>query len=315
MTTPVRDDAAVAASSRPGVAGGDGVGRPGTSRRRRGGGARGSHASSSRGVAPAAPPLSAGAGLGLGLAVLWLSLLVLLPLAAVIATAAAGGWDGVVRVLTQPQTVAAIRLTLEQAALVTVVNAVMGTAIAWVLVRDRFPGRRVLDVVIDVPFALPTVVAGLVLLALYGPQSPLGVDIANTKVAVAFALAFVTLPFVVRTVQPVLETLDRSAEDAARSLGASGWTVFRRIVLPALAPAIAAGAALSFARGVAEYGSLVLISGNLAMRTEVASVRMLGYIEGGDMAAAAVVATFLLAISLAVTLGLGLFNRVGGRRG
>lgn len=266
-------------------------------------------------AAAPAPRLSTGAGLGLGVAVLWLSVLVLLPLAAVVAAAAAGGGEGVVRVLTQPQTLAAIRLTLVQAALVTALNVVTGTVIAWVLVRDRFRGRRALEVLIDIPFALPTVVAGLVLLSLYGPRSPLGVDVANTQTAVALALAFVTLPFVVRTVQPVLENLDRDAEDAARSLGASQWTVVRRIVLPALAPAIAAGAALSFARGVSEYGALVLIAGNLAMRTEVASVRILGYIEGGDIAAAAVVATALLAVSLAVTLSLSLVRTSASRRG
>ncbi|WP_082096633.1 sulfate ABC transporter permease subunit CysT [Demequina gelatinilytica] len=298
MTLSLVDDAARAASST----------RPGGAER------RGRMNARRRGTR-AAPPLSVGAGLGLGAAVIWMTVLVLLPLAAVVAEAAAGGWSEAVRVLTQPQTAAAIRLTLVQAALVTVIDVVMGTAIAWVLVRDRFWGRRLIDVIIDIPFALPTVVAGLVLLALYGPQGPTPVDVANTRVAVTFALAFVTLPFVVRAVQPVLETLDRDVEDAARSLGADGLTVFGRIVLPALAPAIATGAALAFARGVAEYGSLVLISGNLAMRTEVASVRILGYIEGGDLAAAAVVATVLLAVSLAVTLLLGAIGRVGGRRG
>lgn len=290
-----RDDAGVATASSPARGG----------RHRRRGVGRGDAST---------PALSTGAGLGLGLALLWLSVLVLLPLAAVIATAASGGWEGAVRVLTQPQTLAAIRFTVVQAAGVAALDAVVGTAIAWVLVRDRFRGKAALEVLIDIPFALPTVVAGLVLLALYGPRSPLGIDVANTTWAVTLALAFVTLPFVVRTVQPVLERLDTDVEDAARSLGASGLTVLRRIVLPALAPAIAAGAALAFARGISEYGALVLISGNLAMRTEVASVRILSYIEGGDLAAAAVVATVLLAISLAVTLTLGVLarRRTGG---
>jgi sulfate/thiosulfate transport system permease protein len=154
-----------------------------------------------------------------------------------------------------------------------------------------------------------------VLLALYGPKSPIGVDVANTRRAVFLAFAFVTLPFIVRTVQPVLEELDPEVEEAAASLGASRFTTFRRIVLPALAPAIAAGAALSFARAVSEYGSLVLLSGNLANRTEAASVRILGFIEGDDQAAAAAIATTLLLISLVVIVLLDLIQRRVSRRG
>ncbi|SDU66186.1 sulfate transport system permease protein [Jiangella alkaliphila] len=254
-------------------------------------------------------------GLGLGVALLWFSLLVLIPLAAVVATAAAGGWDGFWRAVTNEQTAAAIRLTVGTALLVTVVNVVMGTLIAWVLVRDRFPGQRALEVLIDVPFALPTIVAGLVLLSLYGPDSPLGVDVANTRAAVFLAFLFVTLPFVVRTVQPVLAELDREVEEAAASLGASRLTTFRRIILPALAPAIAAGAALSFARGVSEYGSLVLLSGNLPMQTEVTSVRILSSIENDSLDNAAAVATVLLAISFAVIVALDVIQRRVGRRG
>ena len=157
-----------------------------------------------------------------------------------------------------------------------------------------------LEVLIDIPFALPTIVAGLVLLSLYGPDSPLGVDIANTRPAVFLAFLFVTLPFVVRTVQPVLAELDREVEEAAASLGASRFTTFRRIVLPSLTPAIAAGAALSFARAVSEYGSLVLLSGNLPFQTEVTSVRILSSIENDNLGGAAAVATVLLVISFAV---------------
>ena len=202
-----------------------------------------------------------------------LSILVFIPLIAVVVTATENGWSGFWRAITNEQTAAAIRLTVGSAVLVTIVNVVMGTAIAWVLVRDQFVGKPALEVLIDLPFALPTIVAGLVLLSLYGPESPLGVNIANTRPAVFLAFLFVTLPFVVRTVQPVLAELDRDAEEAAASLGASRLTTFRRIVLPALTPAIAAGAALSFARAVSEYGSLVLLSGNLPLRTEVTSVR------------------------------------------
>jgi sulfate transport system permease protein len=162
---------------------------------------------------------------------------------------------------------------------------------------------------------LPTIVAGLVLLSLYGPQSPLGVDVANTRLAVFLALAFVTLPFVVRTTQPVLEALERDVEEAAASLGAGRLTTFRRVILPALAPAIAAGAALSFARGISEYGSLVLLSGNLPNRTEVASVRVLAYLENGNQAAAASVAAILLVVALAVIVGLDVLQRRVARRG
>jgi sulfate/thiosulfate transport system permease protein len=259
--------------------------------------------------------LSTGSGLGIGVAMLWLSLLVLIPLALVVITAGTEGWAGFTETVTNPQTLAAVELTVAQAALVTAVDVVMGTMIAWVLVRDRFVAQRLLDVVIDVPFALPTIVAGLVLLALYGPQSPLGVDVANTRAAVFLALAFVTLPFVVRTVQPVLEELEADVEEAAASLGASRLMTFRRVILPSLTPAIAAGAAMSFARGISEYGSLVLLSGNLPNRTEVASVRVLTYIENGDPTAAAAVATLMLVIAFAVVVLTDLVQGRVARRG
>jgi sulfate transport system permease protein len=259
--------------------------------------------------------LTTASGIGLGVAMLWFSVLVLIPLTAVVVTAAEGGWSNFWAAITNEQTWAAIRLTVLTSAGVTVLNVVMGTVIAWVIVRDQFWGKRVLETLIDIPFALPTIVAGLVLLSLYGPQSPLGVDIANTRVAVFLAFAFVTLPFVVRTVQPVLEELDRDVEAAARSLGASSFTTFRRITLPSLVPAIAAGAALSFARAVSEYGSLVLLSGNLPMRTEVTSVRILSSIENGNLERAAAVATVLLLISLAVLLAIDLLQRAAVRRG
>ena len=256
-----------------------------------------------------------GSALGLGISMIWFSLLVLIPLVAVLIAAAdlglAGFWD----VVSSPQTAAALRLTVVQALGVTLLNVVMGTALAWVLVRDHFWGKRLLDVVIDVPFALPTIVAGLVLLSLYGPNSPLGVNVANTRTAVFLALAFVTLPFVVRTVQPVLETLEHDTEEAAASLGASRFTTFRRVILPSLTPAIAAGAALSFARGISEYGSLVLLSGNLPGRTEVASVRVLTYIENGSKEAAAAVAAILLLVALLVIVALDVLQRRLARRG
>jgi sulfate/thiosulfate transport system permease protein len=254
-------------------------------------------------------------GLGLGVAMIWFSVLVLIPLAAVVVTAADGGWSEFLRTITNDQTAAAIRLTVTQALLVTAVNGVMGTLIAWVLVRDHFVGKRALEVLIDIPFALPTIVAGLVLLSLYGPDSPVGVDIVNTRPAVFVAFLFVTLPFVVRMVQPVLAELDSDVEEAAASLGASRLTTFRRIILPSLAPAIASGAALSFARAVSEYGSLVLLSGNLPFKTEVTSVRALSSIENDNLPAAAAVATLLLAISLVVIVTLDVVQRRVSRRG
>lgn len=262
-----------------------------------------------------ATALTRSSGLGLGVALTWFSLLVLIPLALVVIQSVDGGWEAFRQTLTDPQTAAALRLTVTQALIVTAINVVMGTVIAWVLVRDDFPGKRLLEVVIDIPFALPTIVAGLVLLSLYGPQSPLGVNVANTERAVFLALLFVTLPFVVRTVQPVLLELDKDVEEAAASLGAGRLTTLRRIILPSLAPAITAGAALSFARGISEYGSLVLLSGNLPLKTEVASVRILTYIENGNEAAAASVATVLLLVALAAIALLQILSTWVARRG
>ena len=265
--------------------------------------------------APGPRDLTTSSRVGLGVAVVWFSVLALLPLAAVVLATSDGGWGTFRATLTDPQTAAAISLTLTHALIVTLANMVMGTVIAWVLVRDSFPGKRLLEVLIDIPFALPTIVAGLVLLSLYGPTSPLGVNVANTETSVTLALLFVTLPFVVRTVQPVLAELDQDVEEAAASLGASRTTTLRRVILPSLVPAIASGAALSFARGISEYGSLVLLSGNLPMRTEVASVRILSYLENGDQAAAAAVATLLLAVSLLAIVTLDLIQRKVASRG
>jgi sulfate transport system permease protein len=259
--------------------------------------------------------LTPGSSLGLGIAMVWFSLLVLIPLAAIVATAGDDGWHGYVDTLTNPQSWAAIRLTVGQSLLVTAVNVVMGTMIAWVLVRDRFWGKRLLDLVIDIPFAMPTIVAGLVLLGLYGPDSPLGVNVSNAASSVTLALAFVTLPFIVRTVQPVLAELDADVEEAAASLGANRLTVLRRIVLPSLVPAIAAGAALSFARAISEYGSLVLLSGSLPFHTEVVSVRVYSFIEGGNRTSAAALATIMLAVALAVIVALDVLQRRVARRG
>lgn len=260
-------------------------------------------------------PLTLTSRLGLGVALVWFSVLVLIPLAAVVGAAAAGGWGAFWGTLTDAQTFAALRLTVVEALLVTVANAVLGTIVAWVLVRDQFFGKRILDVVIDIPFALPTIVAGLVLLSLWGPNSPVGVNIVNTQRGIFLALLFVTLPFVVRTVQPVLIELDADVEEAAASLGASRFTTFRRIILPSLVPAIAAGSSLGFARAISEFGSLVLISGNTPYKTEVASLKILKFLEGDNQAGAAAVAVLLLIVAVVTIVALDLISRRVARRG
>lgn len=260
-------------------------------------------------------PRRAGTGVGLGVSVIYLSLVVLFPLAAVTWRGVEGGFGTFWAAVTTPDSWAALKLTLGASALVAVVNVVMGTVIAWVLVRDRFWGKGIVDSVIDLPFALPTIVAGLVLLALYGVASPLHLDLAYTRAGVVVALLFVTLPFVVRTVQPVLEELDTDMEQAAYSLGASQFLTFRRIILPNLLPAMASGAGLAFTRAIAEYGSTVLLSGNLPFQTQVAAVNIIGRIEGDDTASAAAVSTALLIVSFAVLLGLDIVQRWGSRRG
>jgi sulfate transport system permease protein len=240
---------------------------------------------------------------------IYLSVLVLLPVAALLSKASSRGTSGFWRAISSPEAVAAIKLTLVATAIVVVVNAVMGTLIAWMLVRDEFRGKSLVNSVIDLPFALPTIVAGVVLLALYGKNSPIGINVAFTRVAVVLALLFVTLPFVVRSVQPVLLELDYSMEEAASSLGARSGTVLRRIVLPSLAPAIISGVALSFARAVGEFGSLVLITGNVPFKTQVSSVFIYSQIESGDVSGAAAVSVVLLLISFVVLLAMGWFSQ------
>ena len=249
-----------------------------------------------------------GAGaLGLGVATLWLSLIVLLPLAAVVDRSFQDGLDTFWTSVSSRQAVAALRFTLLISLLVTVINVVMGTLTAWVLVRDDFVGKRAVNALIDLPFALPTIVAGLTLLAVYGNA------IAFTKWAVLLALLFVTLPFVVRAVQPVLIEADREMEQAAYSLGASRPTTFRRIVLPNLTPAIVSGAALAFARAVGEFGSVVLISGNRPFDTQVASVYAYKQLESDNLTGAAAVSVVLLGLSLLVLLALRMIEARGVR--
>jgi len=247
--------------------------------------------------------------LGPGITALYMGLIVLIPIAALIWQSLAGGLDEFVKAITSPPALAAIQVTFVASFVVVIINAVVGTLIAFVLVRDEFPGKSIVDGLIDLPFALPTIVAGLTLVTLYGPRSPFGINIAYTAPAIVIALLFVTLPFVVRSVQPVLKELDREMEEAAASLGASGPVALRRIVLPNVMPAILTGAALAFARSLGEFGSVVLISGNIPYRTEVASVYIYGQVEADRPSAAAAVSVFLLVASLAVLVTFDVIRR------
>ena len=246
---------------------------------------------------------------GPALAVTYLSLLVLLPVAALITNAFSDGWSTFWAAVTQPEAVAALELTLVLALIVAVVNSIAGLAIAFVLVRDDFRGKAFVSALIDLPFALPTIVAGLTLLALYGANSPFHVDLAGTRLGIAAALLFVTLPFCVRSVQPVLAELDAEIEDAASSLGATRRQVLWRILLPSLLPSVLAGAGLAFARAIGEFGSVVLISGNLPFKTEVASSWIFSLSQSDDLPAASAVSIVLVLIALIVLVAIGWVRR------
>jgi sulfate transport system permease protein len=251
--------------------------------------------------------------IGWGLGTLYLSVIVLLPLGALVSGSLGGGPAAFWKAISTPQALASLELTTASAGSVAVINAIAGTLLAWVLVRDQFRGKAVIDTLIDLPLALPTIVAGLTLLAIYGPHGPLGVSLAYTRASVVLALLFVTLPFVVRTVQPILIDLESRYEEAAATLGASQWTIFRRIVLPALVPGIMTGMALGFARCMGEFGAVVLLSGNVPFSTEVTSVYIYGLVESNAPNAAAAVSVTLMAVSLAVLLALFLVQRWFGR--
>lgn len=253
-----------------------------------------------------------GVGLGRGLVVLYLSVIVMLPLAALTGQAFEDGLAGFWQQVTSPQAVRSLELTFVCSLIVVAINAVFGTIIAWILVRDDFPGKAAVNAVIDLPFALPTIVASLTLLSLYGPESPVGIHIALTHIAVVVALLFVTLPFVVRAVQPLLIEMDREMEEAAASLGAGGFAVFRRIIFPNLLPGIAAGVALAFARALGEFGSVLLFAGGLP-QTMVASVFIRQQIESGNEVGSAAVSIVLLVAALAMLATIGLIQRKAGR--
>ena len=235
-----------------------------------------------------------------GAASIWLSLIVLLPLAAIVWQSAKGGWHAFWLAVTSNAALDSFKVTLSISIGVTIINGVFGLLVAWVLTRDDFPGKRLVDAVIDLPFALPTIVASLVMLALYGPRSPVNLHLQHTKWGVGVALLFVTLPFVVRTVQPVLLELDREVEEAAASLGATNLVIFTKVILPALLPALLSGAGLAFSRAIGEFGSVVLIGGAVPGETEVSSQWIRTLIENDDRTGAAAISIVLLAISFLV---------------
>jgi sulfate/thiosulfate transport system permease protein len=252
--------------------------------------------------------------LRIGVATLWLSVIVLLPLAAIVWQSAKGGRAAFVSAVTSPSALESFRVTLTISSVVTVINVLFGTLVAWVLVRDDFPGKRLVDAVIDLPFALPTIVASVVLLALYGPNSPVGIHVQHTAYGVGVALLFVTLPFVVRAVQPVLMEVDLESEQAAASLGANNSTIFRTVILPALTPALLSGGGLAFSRAIGEFGSVVLIGGAVPGKTEVSSQWIRTLIENDDRAGAAAVSIVLLAISFVVLFILRAFGARAAKR-
>jgi sulfate transport system permease protein len=269
--------------------------------------------------APTAPPRArqhrvpgVGAGLGRGVVVLYLSLIVLLPIAALANQAFSGGLSSFWSDVTSPAAKSSLELIFVCSLIVVAINGVFGTIVAWLLVRDNFPGKAFVNAIIDLPFALPTIVASLILIELWGNKSPVGIDIALSRTAIVVALCFVTLPFVVRAVQPLLIEMDRDMEEAAASLGAGGFTIFRRIIFPNLLPGLAAGVALAFARALGEYGSVLIFAGG-TKNTIVASILIGQQIEQGNETGAAAISVVLLAMALVVLVLITLIQHWGSR--
>ncbi|CAB3722347.1 Sulfate transport system permease protein CysT [Achromobacter animicus] len=269
------------------------------------------------------PGVLPGFGISMGYAVLYLSVLVLIPLAALPIKSAGLGWQGFWDAVTAPRVVASYKLTFGASFIAALVNLVFGTVVAWVLVRYRFPGKKILDALVDLPFALPTAVAGIALTALYsqkgwlgGPLSDwFGLKVAFTPLGIVIALIFIGVPFVVRTVQPVLEDVEREIEEAAASLGADRWQTFRRVLLPTIMPALMTGFALAFARAVGEYGSVVFIAGNMPMVSEITPLLIISKLEQFDYAGAAAIATVMLVLSFVLLLIINLLQGWQARRG
>ncbi|MFN3814583.1 sulfate ABC transporter permease subunit CysT [Brevundimonas sp.] len=256
-----------------------------------------------------APSILPGFPIAFGFTVFYLSLVVLIPLSALVLRPWELGLDGVWAVVTNPRTVAALRLSFGAAALAALINVVMGVVVAWALVRYDFPGKRIIDAIVDLPFALPTAVAGIALTAIYAPNGPiggfltgLGIQVAYTPLGVLLALIFVGLPFVVRSVQPVLEDVDREVEEAAETLGASAFQRARLVILPAILPALISGAGLAFARAVGEYGSVIFIAGNMPLRSEIAPLLIVIQLEQFNYAGAATVGLAMLVLSFVILL-------------
>jgi len=266
-----------------------------------------------------------GFGLTLGYTMVYLSLLVLIPLSAVFVRSLGSGWGHFWEVVTAPRVIASLRLSFGASLLAALINVVFGLIVAWVLVRNTFPFKRLVDAMVDLPFALPTAVAGIALTALYAPTGwlgrwlqSLGLQVAFTPLGIVVALTFIGLPFVVRTLQPVLEDLDREVEQAAATLGASGLQAFARVILPALWPALLTGFALAFARAVGEYGSVIFIAGNMPMKSEIAPLLIVTKLEQYDYAGATAIAVVMLVLSFAVMFGINALqhwalSRHGGR--
>jgi sulfate transport system permease protein len=262
-----------------------------------------------------------GLGLSAGYAIFYVSLIVLIPIATLVVKTAAMGWSPFWRTVTTPRALASYRLTFGASLIAATVNAVFGVLIAWVLVRYRFPGRRLIDALIDLPFALPTAVAGITLATLYAPHGWIGAALARLGIAGAFsplgvviALTFVGLPFVVRTVQPVLQDLSPDIEEAAATLGANAWQTFHRVLFPHLLPAALTGMALAFARSVGEYGSVIFIAGNMPFKTEITPLLIVTKLEQFDYEGANALAVTMLAVSFALLLAINALQRWRGER-
>ena len=262
------------------------------------------------------PSVMPGYGLTLGYTLTYLSLIVLIPLAGLLLRPVGLGWQGFWNVVSAPRVVAALELSFGAALVAAVVNAVFGGIVAWVLVRYEFPGRRIIDALVDLPFALPTAVAGIALTALYAPNGwigswlePMGIKVAFTRLGIMVALTFIGLPFVVRTLEPVLQDLDPEFEEAAATLGAGRLQTFLRVVFPAILPALLTGVALAFARGVGEYGSVIFIAGNMPMISEIAPLLIVVKLEQYDYAGAAAVGVAMLLISFLLLLLINLLQR------
>lgn len=262
-----------------------------------------------------------GFGLSLGFTLVYLSLLVLIPLSTIFVKSMGLGWAGFWKAATSPRVMAAYQVTLLTSFAAALANAVFGLLVAWVLVRYRFPGRKLLDAMVDLPFALPTAVAGIALTTLYAPNGwvgsrlePFGIKVAFTELGITVALVFIGMPFVVRTLQPVLQDLEAEIEEAAASLGATRWQTFHRVLLPAIGPALLTGFALAFARAVGEYGSVVFISGNMPMKTEIAPLLIMTKLEQFDYAGATAIAVVMLVASFLLLLAINVLQWWGRRR-